>query len=161
MSYVFIQLLFEVAFIHLKFFCSSQPSLEEGESVWFWSYNPWRPSENMLGLLALKCDGSHTHKYWKPTIIDGVVSFPTRKEEAAYPITLCERLASILYRARVRNLEGPKDLVEQTKADTDAGKRQLFTGQPRTKTILQPVSEFGYHDHLTASNAVWLQHLLS
>ena len=28
----------------------------------FWSYNPWRPSENMLELLALKCDGSHTHK---------------------------------------------------------------------------------------------------
>ena len=25
----------------------------------FWSYNPWRPSENMLESLALKCDGSH------------------------------------------------------------------------------------------------------
>ena len=98
----------------------------------------------MLGLLALKCDGNHTHKSWKPTIIDGVVSFPT-KEEAAYPITLCERLAPIfLYWARVRDLEGPRDLMEQTKADTDAGKRQLFTGQPRTKTILQPVSEFGH-----------------
>ena len=110
----------------------------------FWSYNPWRPSENMLESLALKCDGSHTHKSWKPSIVDGVVSFPT-KEEAAYPTTLCERLASIfLYWARVRNLEGPKDLVEQTTADLDAGKRQLFIGQPRTKTILQPVSEFGH-----------------
>jgi len=98
----------------------------------------------MIESLALKCDGSHTHKSWKPSIVDGVVSFTT-KEEAAYPTTLCERLAStFLYWARVRNLEGPKDLVEQTTADADAGKRQLITGPPRTKNLLQPVSEFGH-----------------
>ena len=110
----------------------------------FWSYNPMRPNENMLQTLALKCDGSHIHKSWKPTFQNGVVSFPT-KEEAAYPQILCERLASIfLYWAKIRNLTGPIDLVEQTQVDLDAGKRQLFTSQQLSKTVLQPVSEFGH-----------------
>ena len=110
----------------------------------FWSYNPLRPEENMLSSLALRCDGNHTHKSWKPSVKDGVVFFPT-KEEAAYPTVLCERLASIfLYWAKARNLEAPQDLLQQTAADADVGKRQLFTGQPRTKALLQAVSEFGH-----------------
>ena len=40
--------------------------------------------------------------------------------------------------------KGPKIWWSQTTADSDAGKRQLFTGQPRIKTFLQPVSEFGH-----------------
>ena len=110
----------------------------------FWSYNPLRPEENMLGSLAVRCDGNHTHKSWKASVTNGVVFFPT-KEEAAYPTVLCERLASIfLFWAKARNLDGPQDLVQQVATDEDVGKRQLFTGQPRTKTLLQAVSEFGH-----------------
>lgn len=85
----------------------------------FWSYNPLRPEENMLSSLALRCDGNHAHKSWKPSVKDGVAFFPT-KEEAAYPTVLCERLASIfLCWAKARNLEGPQDFLEQTAADAD------------------------------------------
>jgi hypothetical protein len=109
----------------------------------FWSYNPLRPDENMLESLALRCDGNHSHKSWKPTVHNGVITYPT-KEEAAYPQTLCERLASIFLQwAKIRNLEGPVDLLEQAKLDADIGKRQLFTDQPRSTKLLQPVSEFG------------------
>ena len=108
----------------------------------FWSYNPLRPDENMLESLALRCDGNHSHKSWKPTVHNGVITYPT-KEEAAYPQTLCERLASIFLQwAKIRNLEGPVDLLEQAKLDADIGKRQLFTDQPRSTKLLQPVSEF-------------------
>ena len=110
----------------------------------FWSYNPLRPEENMLASLALHCDGGHAHKSWKRTVHNGVVSYPT-KEEAAYPAVSRERMASIfLCWAEVRNLDGPKDLREQLAADSDIGKRQLFTSQPRTKAVLQAVSEFGH-----------------
>ena len=99
----------------------------------------------MLESLALRCDGNHTYKSWKPSIKDGVIIYPT-KEEAAHPVVLCERLASIfLHWATVRNLAGPRDMTQQLAADPEVGKRQLFTGQPRTKTLLQAVSEFGHY----------------
>ena len=61
-------------------------------------------------------------------------------------MVLCERLASIfLHWATVRNLAGPRDMTQQLAADPEVGKRQLFTGQPRTKTLLQAVSEFGHY----------------
>ena len=111
----------------------------------FWAYNPLRPAENMLESLGIRCDGNHTHKSWKPTVHKGVITYPT-KEEAAYPDILCERLASIfLHWARIRNLEGPQDLTQQVNFDLDVGKRQLFTDQPRSKVLLQPVSEFGHY----------------
>jgi hypothetical protein len=110
----------------------------------FWSYNPLRPAENMLESLGIRCDGNHTHKSWKPILHNGRITYPT-KEEAAYPDILCERLASIfVHWARFRNLEGPKDLIQQVKFDADVGKRQLFTDQPRSTVLLQPVSEFGH-----------------
>ena len=111
----------------------------------FWAYNPLSPAENMLESLGIRCDGNHTHKSWKPTVHKGVITYPT-KEEAAYPDILCERLASIFLQwARIRNLEGPQDLTQQVNFDLDVGKRQLFTDQPRSKVLLQPVSEFGHY----------------
>ena len=66
------------------------------------------PNENMFASLALRCDGSHTHKSWKSTVRNGVIFYPT-KEEAVYPAVLCERMASIfLYWAKFGTLKDLK-----------------------------------------------------
>ena len=52
----------------------------------FWSYNPRRPSENMLESLALKCDGSHTHTNLGSHLLWMVWShFPQRKKRHIQP----------------------------------------------------------------------------
>ena len=58
------------------------------KSTKFWCTHDW-----FLGLAAT-CPGndSHFHKSWAPTVVDGVVQYPTA-EEAAYPELLCQRLA--------------------------------------------------------------------
>eukprot|EP00435_Cladocopium_sp_Y103_P067691 s116_g30.t1 len=113
----------------------------------FWSFNPLEPAVNMLQSLGLRCDGSHTHKSWRPTVVNGRISYPT-KEEAAYPEVLCERLASIfLHWAKVRGLAAPTTLIEQLDEHSDAGKRQLFTHQPRSQALKPAISEFGFFIH--------------
>ena len=67
-----------------------------------WSWNPHRPSSNMFSSLALECDKQHSHEPWQPyKNAQGQVVFPT-KEEPAYPKLLCERVACILERCRLR-----------------------------------------------------------
>ena len=61
----------------------------------FWSFNPRKPTENLLQSLALTClPRQHTHKSWQPYKLQGKLIFPT-KEEAAYPVLISERLASL------------------------------------------------------------------
>ena len=76
--------------------------------------------------------------------MDGKWIYPT-KEEAAYPLLLCTRMASIfLEEAIARNLGPVDDLAQQLQYDHTVGKRQLFTTQPRQQRLRPIVSEFGY-----------------
>ena len=72
-------------------------------------------------------------------------------------------MASIfLYWAKIRNLEGPQEMTQQLSANPDVGKRQLFTSQPRTKSLLQAVSEFGHYTTIVIPlNCDNLQSMLS
>ena len=109
----------------------------------FWSFNPRDPKTNLLESLSMKCDGQHQHESWKPRQINGKLIFPT-KEEAAYPVILCDRLASIfLKEAEDRGFKIQTSLADQTAHDLNIGKRHLFSSQTRTKKLHQPVSEFG------------------
>ena len=58
--------------------CMHGGSREEVSKLW--SYNPLRSNENMLESLALRCDGNHLHKSWKPIVHNGVVTYPTKEE---------------------------------------------------------------------------------
>ena len=104
----------------------------------FWSFNPRRPGDNLLQSLALMCDCQHTHKSWQPYKLQGKLFFPT-KEEAAYPVLLSERLASLfLQETKERGLNISEDIVQQINIDLNVGKRNLFTTQGRGNK-LQPL----------------------
>ena len=55
----------------------------------WWSFKDWFSS------LQAECDGNHFHPSWAPRKEGGKLIYPSA-EEAAYPILLCERLATIL-----------------------------------------------------------------
>eukprot|EP00435_Cladocopium_sp_Y103_P032031 s3875_g8.t1 len=61
----------------------------------------WWSTVDWFECLAARCDSTHFHEKWTAELVDGRVVFPTHLE-AAYPILLCERLASI---AKVKALE--------------------------------------------------------
>ena len=70
------------------------------ETAW-WSFDPRNPQKNLFQSLELRCDGSHTHKTWRPfRDSSGKTIFPTQTE-AAYPHLLCERVARILKTAAI------------------------------------------------------------
>ena len=109
----------------------------------FWSYNPRQPEVNLLANLGILCDGQHQHASWKPRWVDGKLFFPTA-EEAAYPIVLCQRFASIcLDEARCRGLSPCQSLQQQLQADQSVGKRNLFAAQSRGNKLKQILAEYG------------------
>ena len=110
----------------------------------FWSFNPRAPEINLFASLALGCDRSHPHQSWRPRFVDGRWIFPT-KDEAAYPVLLCECMASILLQeATCRGLAPDDSLTQQLQHDSAVGKRQLFTTQPRQQKLRPILSEFGH-----------------
>lgn len=116
---------------------------DRDKSTKLWSYNPRSPNENLLASLGLMCDKQHTHKSWKPYTLNGKLCFPT-KEEAAYPLLLCQRLASIFVQeATARGLTVRCDLEQQLQHDQNVGKRNLFTTQSRGNKLLPLVYPYG------------------
>ena len=129
---------------HFTCFHSCMHGGERDKATKFWSYNPREPSVNLFAPLGLECDKQHVHQSWRPRFLDGKWIYPT-KEEAAYPLLLCTRMASIfLEEAIARNLGPVDDLAQQLQYDHTVGKRQLFTTQPRQQRLRPIVSEFGY-----------------
>ena len=115
------------------------------KTLW-WSHNPRDPSKDIFASLALMCDNSHSHKPWTPYQQDEKRIFPTHSE-AAYPVLLCSRVATILAKeAHARGLQLADCLTDQIDIDDHVGKRQLFTTQPRSTRLAPFISEFGSID---------------
>jgi hypothetical protein len=91
----------------------------------WWSNVDWFTS------LAAQCDDSHYHQKWNAEIVDGRVVFPTHLE-AAYPVLLCERLATI---AKLKALElgafEIHDLAQQTEHAPSSQHRFLLDMLPK------------------------------
>ena len=103
----------------------------------------WWATVDWFTCLSARCDGSHFHQKWNAEIIDGKVVFPTHLE-AAYPILLCERLASI---AKLKALElgavEIQTLEQQTQHAPSSQHRFLLDMLPRGRKFKPLVSEFG------------------
>ena len=138
---------------HFTIFDSCMHGGARDKATKFWSYNPRTPSINMFQSLALQCNKQHVHQSWKPRFSNGMWIYPT-KEEAAYPLLLCHRMASLLLQeAAARGLSPDRDMLQQLEHDEYSGKRQLFTTQARKQTLRPIVSEFGYTAKLFVSLA--------
>ena len=90
----------------------------------------------------------HYHQKWNAEVIDGRVVFPTGVE-AAYPILLCERLATI---AKLKALElgatEIQDLARQIEHAPSSQHRFLLDMLPKGRKFKPLVSEYGF----TATN---------
>eukprot|EP00435_Cladocopium_sp_Y103_P002681 s223_g1.t1 len=118
------------------------------KSTKFWCTTPW-----FLGLEA-QCDGTHVHKTWTPSVINGVVQYPTA-EEAAYPHLLCQRLAES-FRATLLE-QGAIDvqsLEEQQQVDLPGLHRLILDALPRGKRYKPLVSEYGAYTSVVHSTGV-------
>ena len=102
----------------------------------------WWATVDWFTCLSARCDGSHFHEKWNAEVIDGKVVFPTHLE-AAYPILLCERLASI---AKLKALEigavEIETLEQQTQHAPSSQHRILLDMLPRGRKFKPLVSEF-------------------
>ena len=77
------------------------------------------------------------------TLVNGKLFFPTA-EEAAYPVILCQRLASVcLDEAKCRGLSPCQSLQQQLLVDQSVGKRNLFAAQSRGNKLKQVLAEYG------------------
>ena len=84
--------------------------------------DPRLPDSNMFATLGLLCDKRHQHQSWRPRFLDGKWVFPT-KEEGAYPMLLCVRMASLfLEEAKQRGL-GPDDDLMQQRLHDETGRQ--------------------------------------
>ena len=112
----------------------------------------WWANVDWFTSLAAKCDGSHFHEKWNAEIIDGQVMFPTHLE-AAYPILLCQRLASI---AKLKALEfgaiEVHTLEQQVEHAPSSQHRFLLDMLPRGRHYQQwAIAVPGSHEHQVLS----------
>ena len=113
----------------------------------------WWANVDWFQQLAVRCDNSHFHEKWNADIVDGKVCFPTHLE-AAYPVLLCKRLASI---AKDKALEfGACEtftLEEQTEQAPSTQHRILLDMLPRGRKFRPLVSEFGHYEKWAVATA--------
>ena len=106
----------------------------------------WWANVDWFKPLAIRCDNSHFHETWTADVIDGKVCFPTHLE-AAYPVLLCRRLATI---AREKALSfgaiETHNLEEQTLHAPSTQHRILLDMLPRGRKFRPLVSEFGFYE---------------
>ena len=100
---------------------------------------------NWFAELAVRCDDGHPHLPWKPRITATGLKYPTA-EEAAYPILLCERVASTV-RDKLLELGAViiHDLAQQVEQSTASLHRFLLEILPRRKWYKPLVSEYGQY----------------
>ena len=106
----------------------------------------WWASVDWFDSLAARCDGSHFHQKWNAEVVQGKVVFPTHLE-AAYPVLLCERLASL---AKCKALEmGATELAtleQQTQHAPSSQHRFLLDMLPKGRKFRPLVSEYGHYE---------------
>lgn len=106
----------------------------------------WWSSVDWFTSLAAQCDDSQYHQKWNAEIVDGRVVFPTHLE-AAYPVLLCERLATI---AKLKALElgavEIHDLAQQTEHAPSSQHRFLLDMLPKGRKFKPLVSEYGRYE---------------
>eukprot|EP00435_Cladocopium_sp_Y103_P069221 s1948_g32.t3 len=106
----------------------------------------WWATVDWFQSLSARWDGSHFHEKWNADIVDGKVVFPTHLE-AAYPILLCSRLASI---AKLKALEmgaiEVHNLEQQTAHCPSSQHRILLDMLPRGRKFKPLVSEYGGYE---------------
>ena len=102
----------------------------------------WWANVDWFKQLAIRCDNSHFHEKWTADIVDGKVCFPTHLE-AAYPVLLCRRLASIARdKALAFGAIETFNLEEQTAQTPSTQHRILLDMLPRGRKFRPLVSEF-------------------
>ena len=109
----------------------------------------WYGTPNVFNSLALSCDGQHQHAQWRPSLQNGVVSFPTA-QEASYPRTLCKRVAQCIVEAcRLRGSVFPSDAFKpQQRLD-----ETKIPGKRGVKTLPPLVSEYSLITDVHPTNA--------
>ena len=106
----------------------------------------WWANVDWFRQLAIRCDNSHFHEKWTADIVDGKVCFPTHLE-AAYPVLLCRRLASIARdKALAFGAIETFNLEEQTAQTPSTQHRILLDMLPRGRKFRPLVSEFGRYE---------------
>ena len=95
--------------------------------------------------LELRCDGTHKHDSWRPTVKNNKAFFPTHLE-AAYPVLLCERMASLFYTFAMEcGAVVYKNLPESAGITTRSLNRVVLGAHPRGKHVAPLVSEYGLY----------------
>ena len=106
----------------------------------------WWANVDWFKQLAIRCDNSHFHEKWTADVVDGKVCFPTHLE-AAYPVLLCRRLASIARdKALAFGAIETFNLEEQTAQTPSTQHRILLDMLPRGRKFRPLVSEFGCYE---------------
>ena len=108
----------------------------------------WWANKDTYTSLGLICHDEHTHAPWTPQMTPAGLVFPTA-EEAAYPVTLCKRVAAILVQLAIScGANQPLDLEQQLKQRSSTSHRWILDMLPRGKKFKPLVSEFSSYIHV-------------
>lgn len=98
---------------------------------------------DFLDSLALRCDGTHKHESWQPTVVRGKAVFPTHLE-AAYPHLLCQRIATLIKDFVQAQSAIVVDNFKNSQGRTPKSLNRVVLGAlPRGKHVAPLVSEYG------------------
>ena len=100
---------------------------------------------------ALRCDKQQSHEPWTPVVVNSKVHYPTHSE-AAYPETLCERMASILLAIVVSQgaIVAPT-FPQHVQVHNKTLNRVVLGALPRGKNVKPLLSEFGTYINVIVS----------
>ena len=104
-------------------------------------------TEDWLDTLAIRCDGSHTHKSWRPKLGNNKqATFPTASE-AAYPQVLCDRILQCIKQVALDSgAHDASDMMTQGKQpDNEVTARIVMGVLPRGVKVEPLVAEFGHY----------------
>ena len=108
----------------------------------------WWANKDTYTSLGVICHDEHTHAPWTPQMTQAGLVFPTA-EEAAYPVTLCKRVAAILVQlATSCGANQPLNLEQQLKQQSSTSHRWILDMLPRGKKFKPLVSEFSSYIHV-------------
>eukprot|EP00435_Cladocopium_sp_Y103_P022781 s1069_g5.t1 len=90
--------------------CAHGGDRDKATSLWV--------NDNWLDELSLFCDGKHKHKPWTTQVRGGGFKFAT-KDEAAYPVLLCERIINCLKGIALQlGAQSPETMQQQAAGPT-------------------------------------------
>ena len=108
----------------------------------------WWANNDTYASLGILCQDEHVHAPWTPQVTPTGLVFPTA-DEAAYPVTLCKRVAAILVHLAIsRGASQPINLEQQLKQQSATSHRWILDMLPRGKKYKPLVSEFSSYIHV-------------